>query len=946
MTPDEPYLQLWGKTDRRPNGDRMNYHPLLFHLFDVAFCAEALWKTLPGSIKTRMADALGLDTEHAGTLFTLLAGLHDLGKAYPKFQFQSSAEQFQAALSVAGFDLPADICVHPHNFVSVPEVERLFEEAHLLQSPPTPALARVFAYALGAHHGVFPQTADLTSIQGRVLGVNPQWQAARNWLAEQLKAAIPNVEEAGLPVNRAAVQDYAFAPLLAALISLADWFGSSNHFEMHGKQNIDLYRQTSAKSATDALKMSGWTAPPTPPEPPDDADFARMFAYLKDKAAVEPIEPNDLQRTVMALLTEVSGPALWIIEEEMGAGKTETAFAIFDYARNHKRTKCNSSNDNAAKDIYIAHGVYIAMPTQATSNAMYDRLSAFLTNRNPREDINLILAHSHATLDKDYLERMKIAAAFNQAVYSDEANTEEGTLLVQSWFTHSKQTLLAHYGVGTIDQALMGVLQTRHWFVRLFGLAGKVVVFDEVHAYDAYMNTLLAQLIGWLAELDCTVVLLSATLPTATRLLLADAYAKGAKARLKEADNQPAYPRITLVQKGLPASARAVTIENTQKLEPRHIALAHLRNTSAAVKAALLEAIPEQGCAIVICNTVAGAQQMYAALKAELASEWECLLFHARTPFKWRQEKEKQVLRLFDKHSGADGAVPRKKTLLVATQVVEQSLDLDADFMASELAPVDLILQRMGRLWRHKNRARTAPEAHFALLYDVDANTGLPAFGSSEYIYAPHTLLRSWLALKDRHEIILPADIEFLVREVYDLPDPTDLADGLTQRLADASEKLKEKRKQQRDHAKKVSVTIQQEGSTFTDWVSGLAPTLLDDEDPEIHNTLRALTRDGDPSLTVVLCGTDKNGASLAPQPAGIIFPETAQQMMAFSLSLSSKAIYFPLVSEQPPDNWQKNAHLKHCRRIVFENGIASVGNRSLTLTKESGLVIEKDQGE
>jgi len=377
MTSDEPYLQLWGKTDRRPDGDRMNYHPLLFHLLDVAFCAEALWKSLPESIRTRMADALGIDTEHAGTLFTLLAGLHDLGKAYPKFQFQRGAEQFQTVLYAAGFDLPEDICVHPHNFVSVPEVERLFRDSYLLQQSPMPALAQVFAYALGAHHGVFPQTADLTSIQGRVLGVNPEWQAARNWLAEQLKAAIPDIEEAALPADRTAVQDYAFAPLLAALISLADWFGSSKHFEMHGKQNIDLYRGTSAKSATDALKMSGWTASPIPPEPPDAADFAQMFAYLSSEKS---IEPNDLQKTVMALLPEVSSPALWIIEEEMGAGKTEAAFSIFDYARNHKRAKRDDAEDNAAKDLYIAHGVYIAMPTQATSNAMYHRLGAFLTN--------------------------------------------------------------------------------------------------------------------------------------------------------------------------------------------------------------------------------------------------------------------------------------------------------------------------------------------------------------------------------------------------------------------------------------------------------------------------------------------------------------------------------------------------------------------------------------
>ncbi len=139
---------------------------------------------------------------------------------------------------------------------------------------------------------------------------------------------------------------------------------------------------------------------------------------------------------------------------------------------------------------------------------------------------------------------------------------------------------------------------------------------------------------------------------------------------------------------------------------------------------------------------------MYGELKAALKSEgWHCLLFHARTPFCWRKEREDEVLRLFDKDLGEKRTKPRPKTLLVATQVVEQSLDLDADFMVSELAPIDLILQRMGRLWRHR-RERTAPEPRFALLYDTNA-VGLPDLSNWTTIYAEHTLLRSWMELKD-----------------------------------------------------------------------------------------------------------------------------------------------------------------------------------------------------
>ena len=916
MLDETAFLRLWGKTNRPLN---TTYHPLLFHLYDVAYSAAALWVLLPANIKQRIADALQMDVESAGRVFVLLAGLHDLGKANP--EFQKKAAYLLASLEQAGFDFPADLKNHPHNFVSVPETERLMSDDSLFQEALPAELARLFAYALGAHHGVFPHADELYEIQGRTLGEQPIWEQARNWLAEQLQAGLGASPLPALPHTLSTVTDKAFAPLLAALISLADWFGSSKHFVMKGAQDIAQYRKVSQWSAANALELSGWTAPPAPPTP---VGFEQMFAYLDE---TKTISPNALQTKVLELLQGTSGPALWILEEEMGAGKTEAAFAIFDHARVHG----------------LAHGIYIAMPTQATSNAMHDRLGKYLRKRVPEEVLNLVLAHSHATLDEEYRHRIEVGENFTAPVYNEETNTDEGALLVRGWFTHSKQTLLAHYGVGTIDQALLGVLQTRHWFVRLFGLGGKVVIFDEVHAYDAYMNTLLLRLIEWLSELNCTVVLLSATLPQSTRLALANAYAKGASAKLAAPENQATYPRITQVRKGEPDSATASTIVKVPLQEPKHIALSHLPNTPAAVKAALLDAIPGDGCAIVICNTVGRAQEMYAALKAELAGEgWDCLLFHARTPFKWRKEKEDLVLKLFGKESGEKRTQPRSKTLLVATQVVEQSLDLDADFMASEIAPVDLILQRMGRLWRHP-RSRTSLQACFALLYDCNPQTHLPVFGNSALIYDEYTLLRSWLELKDRTQILLPNDIEPLVTAVYDNPDPTDLPETWALALEASRAKLEGERKEQKKNAKAVSICMQDEGADFSDWIYALKPVLMDEDDPQIHKALRALTRDGDPSLTIVLCGTDENGDPLAPDPSGYLSPDIVQQMMSFSLPISQKALYHAIKSELPPANWQKNSHLKYCRRIEFVNGMVTVGKCRLILSREAGLRIDTE---
>ena len=905
MTTD-PLLALWGKTDREND---KNYHPLLFHLLDVAHCALELWDRLPKNLRQRMANAVQLDERRAGLFFASLAGLHDIGKAYPCFQ--NKAPNLLKMVEGAGFDVPTRcMSPHPHNFVSVPEVKRLFESKIHKET------LLAFAHALGAHHGVFPTRDDIAKITLNDLGVEPIWEEARNRLSEEVMTRLA-ISWDIIPPRSIEIQDSAFIPLLAAFISIADWFGSSKHFPMDGAQDIAAYVIASKRCAKAALDATKWSPPPVITE---SLPFSKLFDYLNPGS----VKPNALQKRVADLLEGLDAPSLWIIEEEMGAGKTEAAFSILD----------------ACRVKGLSHGVYLAMPTQATSNAMYKRLGDYLKTRDAEQAVNLILAHSHAILDNEYRGRIEFTRQFDARIYNNDerANDTEGTLLVRSWFTARKQTLLAHYGVGTIDQALMGVLQTRHWFVRLFGLAGKVVIFDEVHAYDTYMNTLLAQLIKWLAELNCTVILLSATLPRKARLELAEAYCAGAKGALVAQTSPPAYPRITCVPKGSPQQALAHAIPPNSNLKT--FLLEHLPNSVEAVLNALRD---EEGCAIVVCNTVAKAQEMYRTLEAVLSREgWKCLLFHARMPFGWRKEREERVLELFDKHSGKEGKVLRPKTLLVATQVVEQSLDLDADIMVSEMAPVDLVLQRMGRLFRHK-RTRCTQQARFILLCDTESETAIPNFENSTFIYEEYVLLRSWLALREKSEILLPNDIEPLVAEVYDAEnDFTTLPDGWTTKLKASKTELNRITEEQKRHAQRVSVRLPKldEGYTFAEWLASQKPDLKDDDNPEIHPDLKALTRDGKPSITIVCCGSDTGNDALAQEPIGVIPLETVIQMMRYSLPISNAGIYHALKNEAVPDNWRQDAHLRYCRQVIFNKGISTVGNYRLRLSTELGLEI------
>ncbi|MCB0190194.1 MAG: CRISPR-associated helicase Cas3', partial [Caldilineaceae bacterium] len=301
------------------------------------------------------------------------------------------------------------------------------------------------------------------------------------------------------------------------------------------------------------------------------------------------------------------------------------------------------------------------------------------------------------------------------------AETSQGTVNAQSWFIPRKRTLLAPFAVGTVDQALMSTLQTRHFFVRLFGLSGKTIIFDEVHAYDTYMNTLFQRLLVWLRAVGASVIILSATLPASTRRALVTAW----QGTSEESDllSDGAYPCVTVAsvqecyQLPLPSDGDARTIN-----------IEWVDHSPEAIVAEIKRRLVDGGCVAIICNRVTRAQELYRVLAdAQLVAEADLFLFHARTPVQWRNQMETTVLDRFGK-----AATNRpQRAIVVATQVIEQSLDLDFDLMVTDLAPIDLVLQRAGRLHRHAREHRPAHLASPTLLITtpkVDENNA-PSFG-------------------------------------------------------------------------------------------------------------------------------------------------------------------------------------------------------------------------
>ncbi|WP_255360399.1 CRISPR-associated helicase Cas3', partial [Frankia sp. EI5c] len=314
---------------------------------------------------------------------------------------------------------------------------------------------------------------------------------------------------------------------------------------------------------------------------------------------------------------------------------------------------------------------------------------------------------------------------------------------------------MAPVTVGTIDHVLHAATRTKHVMLRQAGLAGRVVVLDEVHAYDVYMAQFLFEALRWLADASVPVVLLSATLPPDLRRDLVRAYLQGAVQRLDVEDElrglaEPAgYPSVTSVcaVDGTPHLAVDVYASKRPRLEVGVEILDEQDEfTPATVAAAVTAEVQAGGCALVVCNTVARAQGVFTALQPVFGDD--VVLLHARFIAAARAERAERVIDLLGP-PGRRGAARRPDRLVVvATQVAEQSFDVDVDFLVTDLAPIDLLLQRIGRLHRHQRPVGARAERFRAprvLVTGVRFGDGrIPMWPSgSRAVYGDHLLLRS-----------------------------------------------------------------------------------------------------------------------------------------------------------------------------------------------------------
>lgn len=497
--------------------------------------------------------------------------------------------------------------------------------------------------------------------------------------------------------------------LLLGLTILSDWIASGDLFaDAETWFDPEMTWAEAEQKTKKFLEDSGLFG--------QEVDFGQKFTE------VWPNIPRDglrgLQEEIEVLFAETEERiSAVLIEAPMGEGKTEAGiYAALQMARQWKK-----------------NGFYVGLPTSATSNQMVSRMREFLALHDLEDTVRLL--HSTAWLVDEETPAVRF-------------HTEEEAYAAR-WLLPVRRGLLAPYAVGTVDQAMMAVLMVKYGVLRLLGLAQKALVIDELHAYDVYMSELIERLLEWCKALEIPVVLLSATLPPEKKAQMLSPYTTE--------ELPQTYPSITAITENGRVVVRNIT--RTEKHSVVSLSLCPILQDPEQIARTAAKLVREGGCLCVLLNVVDQAQTVYQALK-QLGFDGEALLFHARFPAEQRQEIEAQCIRWF----GKDKSHRPKKAILVATQVVEQSLDVDFDAMMTAVAPIDLLLQRVGRVFRHEDTTRP-PQ------FQTPTLCVLTPHDPEKYgdVYPPCLRNQSIHLLQDRTTIRIPEDMPQLVADGYDM---------------------------------------------------------------------------------------------------------------------------------------------------------------------------------
>ncbi len=919
---------LWAKKTRDKN-NIPQWLPLKTHLNDTREAMGFLWEHyLSQGVKDLIKNSMKTDTydkeSFAKNLCMFLGAVHDIGKASPYFQLKESFrrdkeldELILEKLKSAGFKDLDKFFTADNIGVSHQSIGQFI----LLKRGVNITVADI----VGAHHGRPVKTSE---IEDRIhenhfyqnndssSEINKTWLSLHDEIFTWALKVCGFSSAKDIPMLSQNGQ-----VILSALLIMADWITSNENY-------FPLININEDKIDEDRIKkgLLKWNNDRTSLWEPLEVNLDTIYEERFKLKSGEKFIPRDAQKRITEAIDRAENPGIVIFEAPMGMGKTEAALvAVEQLARKTGRT-----------------GMFFGLPTQATSNGIFSRVNAWLENL--RDDMSyrraLRLLHGKAALNEEFANLPK-----SRNIHDDDEN-EKNVVTVNDWFSGRKLSILDDFTVGTVDQFLLLALKQKHLMLRHLGFANKVVVIDEVHAYDAYMSVYLYQAIKWMGAYGVPVVILSATLPIERRNKLIENYMVGAGYKFrrlpkpKNFDNNEAYPLLTLND-----CDKILQYDNFEKLVGIDYEVKRLSKEDSEDITRLIKIITSQGIVGVIVNTVKKAQE-FAKLCTDVFGEENVFIMHSLFIATDRYKKEKDLLDLI----GKDGKRPDFK-IVIGTQVIEQSLDIDFDVLITDLAPIDLLLQRMGREHRHKrdDRPENLKEPKVYVLnskdYDFDK--------ASTYVYDPYLLFRTEYYLPDK--INLPNDISRLVQLVYSEKELTleyKLNDVYNKYSRDFKNKLREKESKAKSYrlgppeVNKIS-----DDNNILDWIE------YSDKNAEASEIkASAQVRDSDDTIEVIALKKCEGGYEFFDEK-GILNPQdnkTAIKMAQHTIRLP-RAVYYgygidkviKYLEDYYNENlkeWDNQSWLKNTLGIVFDvNNEFRIFDKILHYDTKYGLTVKKE---
>ena len=689
-----------------------NEHPAIWHMLDVASCAEQL---------IRGHNAFAEYPKDQCRAFVVLAALHDIGKISASFR---DLVRHDRQGQYRHWKLSDLLLTHTLD----PIIEHAFGGSRH-------ARCELYA-AVSGHHGGPERTNDRREIQKRrrCIGSDAE-QAAKNWLMLLLDL-FPDGSLEGL--DQPAARKISW--ILSGLTVTSDWVASNVDWFPPSTAQIRLhdYHSQSREQAKEAITKAGLNH--------------TAISTVQGACALTGLSDLHPMQQAVEEISLPDGPVLALIEDATGSGKTESALIMA-----HRLMSAGH-----------ARGLFFALPTMATADAMFGRMVNAVSRLFDGSAPSVSLSHGRAGLNTRFRE---LTGA------DDDLSPEAGCT---RWLADDRRrSMLAEVGVGTIDQALMGILPTRFSTLRLFGLTDRVLVVDEAHAYDPYMQRQLETLLHMQAMNGGSAIVMTATLPLGMRKAYVDAYKVGL-GHSPEPMTTPAYPSLTMVStetktrpvKPVPSACRTITIKQVESRE--------------AVIEYLLEGARAGAACLWVRNAV---DQAIEAVEWLRKQDCHAQILHARFAYGDRLRHEDSTMRRY----GRNG-MNREGHVLVATQVIEASLDLDFDVMVTDLAPIGSLIQRAGRLWRHMDSRpacyRPVKGPLLAVLSPepdkVEDDCWLnPLLGGGAHVYRHDHLWLTARALFRAGIIEVPAGLRTLIEAVHG-PDAEEIPAPLEWKLQEA----------------------------------------------------------------------------------------------------------------------------------------------------------------